>query len=123
MEILKMGGLTKGIVVNTNDPAGFGRVKVRIPELHGLVKEESYGAGALGKTIADRSRVQDSALPWCEVCHPYGSDNLPEVNQVVLIGFIDGTSNQPVVLGWLGYDYTDNEDVCEVQSIYQANPR
>ena len=30
-------GITKGIVVDTNDPAGYNRIKVRIPELHGIM--------------------------------------------------------------------------------------
>lgn len=118
MQISKVGGLTKGIIVSTDDPAGFGRVKVRIPEIHGLVDPKSYGSGNMGAELSARSRVEDSALPWCEVCHTYGSSILPEINQVVLIGFIDGSVSQPVVLGWLGYDYTAKEDVCGVRSAY-----
>ena len=42
MSYLKNPGLTKGIVVDTEDPAGFNRVKVRIVELHGAVSEDVY---------------------------------------------------------------------------------
>ena len=98
MAFLKIGGLTKGVVVDTNDPAGFNRVKVRILQIHGAVSKEVYIKS--GEDAAKRNRVEDEALPWCEVCHAYGSDNLPQVDQVVLLGFIGGDQSQPVVLGW-----------------------
>lgn len=121
MSFIKMGGLTKGIIIDTDDPAGFGRVKVRIPELHGLMDEQSYGTTDLGKDISRRTWISEDKLPWCEVNHPYGSDIVPEPNQVVLVGFIDGSATQPVILGWLGYNYTDKEDVCCVGAIYNTN--
>lgn len=121
MSFIKMGGLTKGIVIDTNDPAGFGRVRVRIPELHGLMDEKSYGNSDIGREVSKRTWIGADDLPWCEVNHAYGSDILPEVNQVVLIGFIDGSSTQPVVLGWLGYNYTDREDVCCTNAIYNTS--
>lgn len=121
MSLVKMGGLTKGIVVDVNDPAGFGRVKVRIPELHGLVKAKSYGSSAFGSDLAQRNRIEDKDLPWCEVSHPYGSTVSPEINQVVLVGFIDGSSKQPVILGWLGYNYTETEDVLVSLSVYNTS--
>ena len=39
----RMSGLAKGIVIDTNDPAGYNRIKVRIPELHGVMNcDEVY---------------------------------------------------------------------------------
>lgn len=31
----KVGGILMGIVVDTNDPAGYKRIRVRIPAIHG----------------------------------------------------------------------------------------
>ena len=107
MSYLKNPGLTKGIVVDTEDPAGFNRVKVRIVELHGAVSEDVYQYCRDYNNL----RVTDDSLPWCEVCYAYGSTVKPEVNDVVLIGYISGSTDQPVILGWLGYQYTDREDI------------
>lgn len=114
MSLIKMSGLCKGIVIDTNDPAGFNRVRVRIPELHGPMDPSVYNnmdgtlvGGTMGKTYW----VPDESIPWSEVNYPIGSTALPEVNQVVLVGFFDGQSSQPVVLGWLGYEYTSQENV------------
>lgn len=99
-------GLTKGIVIDTNDPSGFHRVRVRIPSLHGAMTESFYPYRKLGRT----NRVEDEYLPWAEVNYPFGSLVTPEINQVVLIGFINGSTDQPVILGWLGYEYTPEEE-------------
>lgn len=101
-----MPGLTKGIIVDTDDPAGFRRVRVRIPSLHGSFTDEFYPTRKAGKV----NRIENEYLPWAEVCYPYGQEFTPEINQVVLIGFINGSADQPVVLGWLGYEYTAIED-------------
>ena len=105
----KMAGFSKGVVVDTEDPAGFNRVKVRILELHGAVTDDVYANA--GANAARKNRVDDNSLPWLEVCYPYGLLRSPEVNQVVLVGYFNGSSNQPVVVGWLGYDYTDKEEI------------
>ncbi len=113
MTFQKMSGLTKGIVIDTNDPAGFNRIKIRIPEIHGSVDPKVYSNAP--EKVRKASWVDDTSLPWAEVCYPYGSNVPPEQNQVVLVGFFNDDSSQPVVLGWLGYEYTTNEDVLVVK--------
>lgn len=118
----KIPNITKGVIVDTNDPAGLGRVKVRIVQIHGPVSPEvfinytTYLNNHGGQTNA-AYRVDDDSLPWCEVCYSYGTSTLPEPNQVVLVSFINGSPEQPVVLGWLGYEYTDQEDILEVNYV------
>lgn len=118
----KIPSITKGIIVDTEDPAGLGRVKVRIVQLHGPVSTEvfrnytTYLNNHGGQTNAVY-RVEDDSLPWCEVCYSYGTSTMPEINQVVLVSFINGSPEQPVVLGWLGYEYTEQEDVLEVRYV------
>ena len=100
-----MAGLTKGIVIDVNDPAGFHRVKVRIPELDGGMSDNLFSV----TNRLNKSRVEDEHLLWCEVCYPYDSNLPPEPNQVVLVGFFNGDTKTPVVLGWLGYEYAEEE--------------
>lgn len=111
MAVHKIMGVTKGIVVNTDDPAGLHRVRVRIPQIHGCFDSEVYDKG--GESLSKVSRVEDKYLPWAEVNYPYGSNINPEPNQVVLICFVNGDSDKPVIMGWLGYEYTDTENQLE----------
>lgn len=107
MAINKMSGLCKGIVVDIQDPSGFSRIRVRIPELHGPINADVYS------NMEDTRKtywVKDTDLPWAEVAYPYASNYVPEVNQVVLVGFLNGNDSQPVVIGWLGYEYAEKED-------------
>lgn len=115
MGFVKMAGVTKGIVIDTNDPAGFHRIKVRIPQLHGTMTDTPYQNA---EPYMKSSIVPTKDLPWCEVSYPFGNNTPPEPNQVVLVAFIDGDSSQPVVIGWLGYEYTDQEDVYEVREVW-----
>ena len=101
-------GLTKGVIVDTNDPAGWNRVRVRVPSIHGAFDENFYAH--INTNMKKVSRVEDKYLPWAEICYPFGQEFTPEVNQVVLVGFIDGSTDQPVVLGWLGYEYNPAEE-------------
>lgn len=107
MSIDKMSGLCKGIVVDTQDPSGFNRIRVRIPELHGPINTNVYSNMTLNRHT---NWVSDSMLPWAEVAYPYASNYTPEINQVVIVGFLNGSSSEPVVLGWLGYEYTSKEE-------------
>ena len=104
MSIGKVLGLTKGVVIDTEDPSGFKRIRVRIPQIHGPFTKEF-----MPDNLNTVNRVEDNCIPWAEVNYPFGTDITPELNQVVLVGFISGDSDKPVVLGWLGYEYTDNE--------------
>lgn len=117
MDYTKYVGIYKGIVVDTNDPKGFNRIKVRIPDIHGPIDENVY---ALLKDINRKGcHTNDDELPWAEVCYPYGSDAQPEVNQVVCVQFINGLRQFPVIIGWFGYEYTNNEEMLQVYSIYK----
>lgn len=79
--------LMRGIVVDNDDPKKMGRVRIRIPSIHGrkeLVKKED--------------------LPWAYPCFPVASYNsgmfiLPEVGSRVWLLFEDGDLNKPVYIG------------------------
>lgn len=101
-------GLMTGIVVDTQDPAGWHRVKVRVPQIHGTFDESFYSH--VGNNVKKVSRIEDKYLPWAQVCYPFGQEFTPEINQVVLVGFINGSTDQPVVLGWMGYEYNPREE-------------
>lgn len=111
MAFIRYTGVLPAIVIDINDPAGLDRIKVRIPQLHGFMNKETYGV--LSKTTVDNSWVDTNALPWAAVCYPFGSTTQPEINQVVWVSFVNGDANYPVVMGWAGYDYTDQEEILE----------
>ena len=89
------------------------RIKVRIPQLHGFINKESYGP--VDQRTVDNSWVDDMFLPWASVCFPFGSVTQPEINQVVWVAFVNGDPNHPVIIGWAGYDYTDQEEILTAQ--------
>lgn len=117
MSVGKVLGFTKGIVIDTEDPAGYKRVRVRIPELHGTITTDFYDSHRNATRFKTVNRVEDNAIPWAEVNYPYGSDITPQRNQIVLVGFISGDTEKPVVLGWLGYEYTDDESDKKLQPL------
>lgn len=111
-QFIRQSGIYKGIVIDTDDPAGLNRIKVRILDLHGVINTESYGSlkYTTGKNVF---WVDDDHLPWAEVCYPFGNITMPEINQVVWIGFYGADSQYPIILGWAGYEYTYTEEVYE----------
>lgn len=76
-------GLHYGVVTQNKDPDNLGRVKVRFPWLDGGDKDEGH---------------------WCQLVSPmegkkFGWYTLPDVDDVVVIAFIDGEMQHPVLLG------------------------
>lgn len=106
-------GVTKAIVIDNEDPAGYNRIKVRIPEIHGIMDVNKYKD--LTSDTAKNVWVSDTELPWAEMCFPFGEIIRPEINQVVWVSFYDGLADMPVIIGWAGYDYTSEEDSYEAQ--------
>ncbi|MDB5691336.1 MAG: Rhs element Vgr protein [Alphaproteobacteria bacterium] len=72
-----MQNLDIGVVIDTNDPTGDFRVRVMIPSV-----------------LADQP-------VWARVCQSNASDSfcLPETGDQVLVGFIGGDLDMPVLLG------------------------
>ena len=115
MAVDKIMGVTKGIVVSTDDPAGLHRVRVRIPQIHGCFDQTVYEAVNM-ENLKGVSWVEEKLLPWAEVNYPFGSDIPPEPNQVVLVSFLNGDPDKPIVLGWLGYEYSNKENPLQLDS-------
>lgn len=80
--------MTTGYVENDNDPEGLYRVQVRIPEHHG-----------------DSSRTPIDDLPWALVrregggLHDIGNCENPPVGATVLVQFLHGNKDEPIVMG------------------------
>lgn len=107
-QFIRQTGIYKGIVIDTEDPAGLNRIKVRVLELHGTMESNTYGK--LKNRVAKVTLwVKDDDLPWAEVCYPFAEITPPEVNQVVWVMFYGGNAEYPVVIGWTGYEYTTKE--------------
>jgi uncharacterized protein involved in type VI secretion and phage assembly len=84
----RISGVVVGVVTNTQDPAGLGRVKVKFPWLSD--SEESFWA-RVATPMAGKGR---------------GFYFLPEVEDEVLLAFEQGDARFPYVLGalWNGQD-------------------
>lgn len=83
-----LSGVYRARVENNMDPLKIGRVKVRVPIVHGVP----------GKGITE------DGLPWAYPCfmsagYGYGSYVVPEVGEYVFIMFEDDDSSKPVYLG------------------------
>ena len=81
-------GVVIGVVTNTNDPNKWGRVKVKFPWM------SDQAESAWGRVIGTGA---GNNAGYCVV---------PNVNDEVLVGFIHGDINFPIVLGglWNGKD-------------------
>lgn len=90
-------GLVLGTVHDTDDPMGWGRIKVQFPWLDGY-------------TISD----------WAPIASPlagpdYGTWFIPEVGNEAVVAFDRGDVNHPFILGflWNGQDHAPSTSVRE----------
>ena len=111
----RLAGVTKGIVIDIDDPAGYNRIKIRIPEIHGIMNPDNYGT--LLHDTAKNAWVSDDKLPYAEVCYPFGNDTMPEINQIVWVAFFNGDVDSPIILGWAGYEYTSKEEQYKIPNM------
>lgn len=84
----KLTGMYRAIVEDNQDPLGIGRVRIRLPMLHG---SRSDG-------------VPTSSLPWSSTCNStsgcgYGSYMVPEVGETVVVTFEDENPYKPICIG------------------------
>jgi uncharacterized protein involved in type VI secretion and phage assembly len=84
----RQSGLIRAIVTDINDPDGYARVKVKLP------------------TMGDDIQTFWASVVSAGAGNDRGFYVLPEINDEVIVGFIDGDVNYPVVLGglWNGKD-------------------
>ena len=85
-------GLCRGIVEDAQDPEGYGRVRVRIPSMHGIPDKTKHA-------------LENDELPWAYCCVSSagpgrGSATPPNKGDIAWIGFEDGKKDKPVVLGY-----------------------
>lgn len=83
-----VGTVTRGYVVDNNDPLNIGRIKVRINSIHGTAQ----------------TGMKDNDLPWAlpsfnSASFDSGSFIVPEINNTVWIVFEDNSISQPVYIG------------------------
>lgn len=84
----KLTGMYRAVVEDNQDPMGLGRVRIRLPMLHGF-----KGEG-----------VPTESLPWATTCgssngYGYGSYMVPEVGETVLTLFEDENPYKPICMG------------------------
>lgn len=89
---LNLNSFFRAYVVNTEDPEKLGRVKVRIPSLHGY----AYN---------DNNYLADSMLPWATPAvwsaagNNMGEFNPPTVGTLVFVTFENEDRNYPIYFG------------------------
>lgn len=105
----KVSGLYRGVVEDDNDPEYVGRVRVRVPSMHGVRSSDP------NKYNTDF--IPTWGLPWSVVCNvgagfDQGSYITPEVGSTVIVGFEDDNPDKPVVLGGVfGTGSTGSKDL------------
>lgn len=86
-----LNGLYKGRVEDNLDPLSIGRVRIRIPSLHGIVDRSNY--------------IESNSLPWASYCSPtgagfdHGTFISPEIGDYVWVMFEAGDIQKPVYIG------------------------
>lgn len=89
---LELQGIYVGVVVDNEDPAKKGRLKIRVPMVYG--------------------NIDDADLPWCEPCFPYGYNDtgiffIPEIGALTVTMFINGSFYKPIWLGCIHREETN----------------
>ena len=84
----KLEGVYRARVEYNQDPMSQGRVRIRVPSLHGMTSN--------GIDMED--------LPWANLVgssagYGYGSFMVPEVGEYVMVQFEDGDRYKPIVMG------------------------
>lgn len=91
-------GTYKGRVEDNRDPLGIGRVKVRVPTIHGLDKKDNPNQG-------EYESLSTEDLPWAYPMgthgggYDHGSFIIPDVGDYVWVSFGQGDSNNIVYSG------------------------
>jgi len=99
-------GFFRGICEDNQDPKGLGRIKVRIPSIHG----SAVGGSAFLNTTTDEANltgkgIQTIALPWAWPCfksggvYDSGEYDIPLVGAGIWVSFEQGDPDYPV---WFG---------------------
>lgn len=103
----KATGVWRGVCEYNADPRGLGRIKVRVPAIHGA----SFGGASYIDTThneegRDLGGIDVDALPWAWPCtsgsggvHDAGSFDIPLVGASVWVMFEQGNPDYPI---WLG---------------------
>jgi len=93
-------GFYRARVELTRDPKKQGRVKIRIPHMHGILPDEG----------GDEERCfRTSELPWAMpgdfscAGYDYGQHMVPHVGTFVWVGFEAGDPDQPIYFGGIPY--------------------
>lgn len=94
----KIHGQQTAIVVGTSDNTQvnvdtFGRVQVRFMWIHGDSDEDK------GNHITKEPSAWIRVMQWGNAGSSWGNYNLPRVGQEVVVGFLNGDVDTPVVLG------------------------
>lgn len=94
------GTITLGVVVELEDssPDNKNRVKVRIPTIHGPMKQSDLPAEWSRAIWTD-----DDHLPWVPICFPLGTSSpdksLLKEKEIVYIAFTGSGNSGPVIIG------------------------
>lgn len=81
-----LDGIWKGIVEDTTDPNNLGRMRIRVPEIHGT-----------------QGNIPTVDLPWSGVCLPAHSFAIPVVGDGVWVMFEKGDVHFPVYMGTMKF--------------------
>lgn len=110
MAISAVNGVFKAIIVDTIDPENMGRVKVRIPVIHGALNPSAVYS-LIGSLKIATSYTPDSQLPWAEVMFPVTAESGTTISTSIYTGLIvnvigvGSSLSTPIVVGSTGNIY------------------
>lgn len=85
-----------GLVEYNIDPLQLGRVKVRVPALHGVSLDQKTNT-------VSTDFIPYISIPWASPLYLYNEDySVPEVNSLVYVLFQQGNPELVVYLGEIG---------------------
>lgn len=113
LQVLRRYGLFYGYVESTDDPEIRQRVKVRVFPFHyyptnsekSSAKKKAVHGSPKNPATSDGKNIPTDALPWAQVLSSHGGRpnegefQVPKVGSQVIVQFIQGDLDQPVVLG------------------------
>jgi hypothetical protein len=99
-------GLWRGYIEDDNDPKRLGRVRVRVPLIHGPSPADILRQQEAGEITADvTAPIPTEALPWADITsiggggHDFGDFDIPPIGTTVYVMFEMGDEQYPIVVG------------------------
>lgn len=100
-------------VCDTHDPMKLGRVRIRIPSIHGTTKSKG-------------TYIEDNSLPWAYPGVMFGAGNdmgnyiIPEKGTIVFVTFEAGDPAKPIYFGGVPTKFADGKEINDNIGVFEG---